>query len=351
MWIVRLPDVVGSRTLGGMPPYRSSDDRDAIRKAALEAAEGHGGVFTRADLARLGIDPEIVPSMVSKGLWRRLRHGVYVDTAAWDASSGEPRERHLLECAAMLRALNEPAYLFGTSAAVAHDLPLPGHSPGPVTLLRAPRMDGRILGGRAPRSNKESEATIKSHALTEADTTVQRGFPCVTRELAAVSAATAATTEWAVAILDAAAWQRPEVPHQLDAIQRCWPYLRGIGTVRAAVPHVRSGAQTPLESISRYRLVMRGLPEPELQVRFEDRDGLIGYVDMWWPTLGVIGEADGLIKYTDRADLIAEKQREDRLRRLGFVVVRWTWREIMQSPATVAQRIWEAAAASAKRAV
>ena len=251
----------------------------------------------------------------------------------------------------MLRALEEPAYLFSRSAAIAHDLPIPPAGPDIVTLLRRPGMDGRILGGRATRSNRNARARIKTHNLSDEHLGTQGRLPCVSREVAAISAAAGATIEWAVAILDAASWQRDDVPARLAEASAEWAYLRGIGSVRTAMPFVRAGAQTPLESISRYRLVMAGLPEPALQVRFDDRTGLIGYVDMWWPTLGVIGEADGLVKYTDRDTLVAEKHREDRLRRLGFIVVRWTWREIMDTPHIVAQRIWEAAAVSARRAV
>ena len=334
-----------------MATYRNATDREAIRAAALVAAEPHGGVFTRQDLADLGVDTELMRSMVTKRVWRRLRHGVYVDAQVWDETTEHPRERHLIECAAMLRALEEPAYLFGRSAAIAHDLPIPPAGPDVVTLLRRPGMDGRILGGRATRSNRHARARIKTHDLSDEHLGIHSGLPCVSREVAAISAAAGATIEWAVAILDAASWQRDDALAQLEAMHGEWAYLRGIGTVRAAMPCVRTGAQTPLESISRYRLVMAGLPEPELQVRFDDRTGLIGYVDMWWPTLGVIGEADGLVKYTDRDTLVAEKHREDRLRRLGFIVVRWTWREIIETPHLVAQRIWEAAAVSTRRAV
>ena len=83
-----------------------------------------------------------------------------------------------------------------------------------------------------------------------------------------------------------------------------------------------------LETLSRLALIGEGLPEPELQVDFHDGSGLIGRVDMWWPGLGVIGEADGLVKYGTGADVVREKVREDRLRATGRMVVRWTWSEI-----------------------
>jgi hypothetical protein len=119
-------------------------------------------------------------------------------------------------------------------------------------------------------------------------------------------------------------------------------HLAGIGDVRAMVPLVRSGAQTPLESLSRVRLMRCGLPEPRLQVPFYDDEGLIGIVDMYWDELGVIGEADGLLKYRTGADLVAEKYREDRLRRKK-PVVRWGWSQMWNAPWTIAEWVWAAA--------
>lgn len=42
----------------------------------------------------------------------------------------------------------------------------------------------------------------------------------------------------------------------------------------------------------------------------------------------IIGEVDGAEKYTDPAVLLAQGQREWRLRALGYIVVRWTWAEL-----------------------
>lgn len=93
------------------------------------------------------------------------------------------------------------------------------------------------------------------------------------------------------------------------------------------------------ESLSRVQMYDAGLDIPELQVRFEDSQGLIGYADYFWRYAGVIGEFDGKIKYLDpsfrngrSADQVVfdEKLREDRLRALGFTVVRWTWSDLKQ---------------------
>lgn len=39
-------------------------------------------------------------------------------------------------------------------------------------------------------------------------------------------------------------------------------------------------------------------------------------------------EFDGKVKYSDRDVLFAEKQREDRIRSLGYEVVRLTWSDL-----------------------
>ena len=66
-----------------------------------------------------------------------------------------------------------------------------------------------------------------------------------------------------------------------------------------------------------------------MQHEIRTPDGrFIGRVDFWWRHAGVIGECDGRLKYTDRADLYAEKRREDALRELGLTVVRWGWQDL-----------------------
>jgi hypothetical protein len=85
-----------------------------------------------------------------------------------------------------------------------------------------------------------------------------------------------------------------------------------------------------------------GAPSPILQQRFDDEGGLIGFVDFWWPTQKVVGEFDGRGKYlrdeftrgkTTAEVVLDEKRREDRLRGLGFRVVRWGWSEAQSLPA------------------
>ena len=102
-------------------------------------------------------------------------------------------------------------------------------------------------------------------------------------------------------------------------------------------------------------LIGLGLPPDDLQVRLDDDEGLIGYVDFGWDD--VIGEFDGKLKYgvDDETDprkagriVFAEKIREDRIRRLGYGVARWGWAELHR-PAIIGQRVHEARESSGRR--
>ncbi|MBO1267021.1 hypothetical protein [Arthrobacter cavernae] len=107
-----------------------------------------------------------------------------------------------------------------------------------------------------------------------------------------------------------------------------------------AAADARSGS--PGESLSRAVMIQAGFPVPELQARFTDRRGLIGYTHYYWPEHGLVGEFDGWAKYSrgkylqgrlPEDVLRAEKIREDRLRATGLRVVRWMWQEARNAAA------------------
>lgn len=96
---------------------------------------------------------------------------------------------------------------------------------------------------------------------------------------------------------------------------------------------------SPLESFTRWILRQLGLPPPLLQVDVLHRGVFLGRVDFAWPELGVVLEADGMVKYVDGA-LKAEKRRELALRRAGLEVVRSTWDDCKDPEGFAAQ--WHA---------
>ncbi|MBA3523731.1 MAG: hypothetical protein H0T85_04095 [Geodermatophilaceae bacterium] len=140
------------------------------------------------------------------------------------------------------------------------------------------------------------------------------------------------------------------VRQELASVAVACSHYEGIGQAARACSFARPGAESVLESTSRVDLVAHGLPEPWLQVPFYDRRGFIGRADMFWRELGVVGEVDGRVKYTqpypDRAPeeiLWAEKRRMERMQAAGLEVVGWTAAEMLASPGAVVGRIYAAA--------
>lgn len=92
---------------------------------------------------------------------------------------------------------------------------------------------------------------------------------------------------------------------------RRWVGLRQARTV-AAFADAR--AVSPLESISRVEFHDYGLPPPILQAVI----GGYEEADFRWPAYRVIGEADGMSKYTSVEVLRREKVRQENLTLLGL---------------------------------
>jgi very-short-patch-repair endonuclease len=92
------------------------------------------------------------------------------------------------------------------------------------------------------------------------------------------------------------------------------------------------------------------VPAPKVQVRvLDDRGRFIARVDMLGEEEGVVGEADGLVKYAGASPARAvaeEKQREARLQALGLVVVRWTAEQLDGDPPLVVEQLRAALANS-----
>lgn len=97
-------------------------------------------------------------------------------------------------------------------------------------------------------------------------------------------------------------------------------------------------------------MIEQGLPGPVPQYEIRDNSGSrSAWVDFCWPDLRTIGEFDGKIKYGrllrpgQRIEdvVYAEKRREDWLRELGWLVVRWVWADL-EAPALLAARLQRA---------
>ncbi len=127
----------------------------------------------------------------------------------------------------------------------------------------------------------------------------------------------------------------------LDAVvatMESWPGARMLGR---ALDLADARAESPLESLSRGHIITAKLPKPSLQFEIRVKGNLFR-CDMAWESLRIIGEADGIDKYTGRQAVMDEKRRQSMLQAAGFTVLRWTWQDVYPDP-----RAWLAGLRSA----
>ncbi|GAB3617824.1 DUF559 domain-containing protein [Okibacterium endophyticum] len=111
---------------------------------------------------------------------------------------------------------------------------------------------------------------------------------------------------------------------QLDAAM-CAGRRPGLAAVRKALPRVRTGSSSRLESWTRLILTDAGLPEPDLDVDVHDENSMfIGCVDLAYESLKIAIEYDGDQHRTSREQFTRDIDKLEQLTAAGWRVVRLT---------------------------
>lgn len=273
-------------------------------------ASRQGGVFTRQQALVAGYTAGEVRSRLRAAHWVRLDRGCYAEAETLAAL--DPLERH--RCTARAVLLAEPRQVVAgqATAVLVHALPLLGPPPDAVHVM-----------GPGP-SRRRPGLVVHRAALTASDLTVVDGIPVTSLARTVVDFALRASFRSAVVVADAALAKGLAGDELAEQLLRRHT-VPGIRRASRVALFADAGAESPGESLSRVAIAAHGLPAPELQVVLADEDGFVARVDFLFRRQRTVGEFDGALKYTDRAVLLAEKAREDRIRGLGWQVVRWGW--------------------------
>jgi hypothetical protein len=268
------------------------------------------GVFTAAQAMTAGLTRPDIACQLRRGLWQLLDRGVYLTTAEWEAMSD--RDRHLALAAARLEVLGPSWAIARRTAVIAHDLRYLGGLPIVPQLLGA-------KGRAKARSRHERIAT-----LPEEDVTLLDGRRATSLERLVVDVARKEEFRSAMVIADSAMRAGADLAAARAVGRRCarWPGGSGIDAV---LRFADWRAESALETISRVAMLRSGLPMPEPQVDVYLGRVLLARVDFFWREYNLIGECDGLMKYTDTDVVVREKLREEKLTSRGLDVVRWNW--------------------------
>jgi predicted transcriptional regulator of viral defense system len=272
------------------------------------------GVFTSQEALRVGYSVEDIRAELRTRRWSRLRKGVYISTDR--LVSADIRERHLMDCVAVLLSLGAGPVLSHASAARLHGLIVPRRlsSEVRVTAVDQWRRGRGYRVAQAAMTADETEPWLQFSAMS-----IPRTLVDCAREWS--------LTDGVVAI-DAALHERKATRAELLRAVLSGTHRVGIAQAARALELSDGRAESPLETRGRLALLASGLPRPALQVEIHDDAGRIGRVDAWYEDAAVAIEFDGQVKYTDPRYsspgkvLWEEKRREDRMRAVGVRVVR-----------------------------
>jgi very-short-patch-repair endonuclease len=258
-----------------------------LRLAAL-AARQHG-VVAVDQLRAIGIGPNATTRRLRCGRLHRLHRGVYAV-----GHRGLSREGGWL---AAVLACGEGAALSHRSAAALWELL--GPPPGAVDVT----VPGS--GGRRPRRGIRMH---RSASLVPAMVTRRRAIPVTTP---------ARTIADLRGVVPGRVWR--------SAVRQA--ELRGLALDAGVEP---DGTRSELER--RFLALCRRhrLPPPETNVRIGPFE-----VDFLWRERRLIAELDGFAYHRTRTDFEADRERDARLKVLGYEVVRFTYRRVFDEPAAV----------------
>lgn len=302
----------------------------------LYEALARDGLLLARDVIPFIHDYRVLSRDVAIGTLVKLRRGVYVPRQIWDAA--DEREQHILRVRAVMACAERPLAVAGISAAAVWGMPIAGDWPEHVTLIDAWRGGGRSEPG-----------VLRSAAgFATARQVMRNGLPTTDLMRTALDVARGYPFQDAVAAVDWALWAKNELRvtrHDLyEELARMNPRY-GRRHLEQVVAFAADASGSFGESRARTGIHLLGFQAPELQAEFRDRQGAM-FPDFCWRSARVLGEFDGKGKYTrdeytggDPAEVVwREKKREDRLRALGFTVVR-ILTEHVERPETLARML------------
>lgn len=279
-------------------------------------------VFLTADAERAGIPRLQLVALAREGGLTHLTRGAWTTVEPDDA-----QDRHLLRTLAVMRRHRT------TSAATAHSA---------LTVWGLPIVDGdlarvHLVRDTSAATRRGSDYTVWSAGADLVEVThpprVEHPVWCTTPSVAIVHAGVVNTPQTALVAADAAVRAQLVTPTELEVAAAELPLgTRGASAVRRALADVEGLHESPGETLT--ASVCRTLGyELEPQV----------WIGPWRVDFLITGtrlvlEFDGAVKYRSAADLVAEKRREDDLRRRGYTVVRLMWDDVHR-PRRVRERI------------
>lgn len=296
-----------------------------------------------ADLTATGQSRRTTRTRAAHGELVRVRPGYYVAGDQWRGL--KLAEQHLVAIIAAHRAASRPPLFSHLSAATLMRAPIwsawlarlasRGAPPGVAAHpYRQPEPRVAHVRTAPPHAGPSSQSLIRhSSASLPEKLDLSGGITCTDLARTAADLARSEPFVIALACIDVLLQHEFTVRNEVDtASWRAWqqlilqevsaaPRVRGNIAVRALATFADPGAGSPLESVSRLRMLQLGV-DFESQCRVRGPRGQWLYVDFWFPGLGLFGECDGRMKYFEeelREGRSIDEVRYDEKRRQDYI--------------------------------
>jgi hypothetical protein len=281
--------------------------------------------------------------------WRRLFRDVYV-------SAGVPVDR-ITMCLGAALLLPPGGALSHESAAIFHNVAGLEFSPAqvsatpvsatPVSATPAsatpasatPASAVRVSVPPGCRLQREGGLVVHRVRLDPGEVVRRGGVPVTSPARTAFDLGSGPDLVSAVVALDALLYQRIIRLADLPAIQASRSHSRGSRRFRAAAALARADVESPMETRTRLVLVLGGLPEPSIQCLVRDRAGsVVARLDLAYEALRIGIEYDG-DHHRERDTFRRDAVRLNRLRLLGWTILRFTADDVIRDPARVLTQV------------
>jgi very-short-patch-repair endonuclease len=277
-------------------------------------AERQEGVIDHSQLTALGMAPRRIAHAVATGLLIPKHRGVYVFGHAALTQRGG--------AIAGLRAIGPDAVLSRMTAS--------------ATWRTSPWLDE--IHVTVPRRPPRSRPGLVVHSISAwqpGDVTRAAGLPITSplRTLLDLAASEPlGVFERALAEAQVLGLLRGEAA--LERLRERSRGHRGAAAIGAALDSGTAPTRSELERTLLRIVDAAGLPRPQSNVRVHGVE-----VDALWAPQRVIVEVDGWAAHGHRAAFERDRARDAALAALGYVVMRFTWRQLTREPMLVAARL------------
>ncbi|PWC03678.1 type IV toxin-antitoxin system AbiEi family antitoxin domain-containing protein [Agromyces badenianii] len=293
------------------------------------------GLIRFDDVRTIGREAELARALAA-GEVTRIRRGVYARVAG-EAAAGSAGERDAQRYLTAVLAAGETmrhAVFTGFSALALAGIPIFGRWPADISVMSTDAQGHRragvisVAGSYAP-----TRATEGGHLVTSVE------FSLIQLCRQATLAAALTATDAALRVPRFGPGRpRTTIAAIRAEHQRLLPY-RGSRRTEAVLARATDSSDTTLETVGRLVIEELGFEEPELQHELWLPElAKRAFLDFYWPSVDAGGEADGRGKYlgsarasaTAAAVVIAEKERENAVRRQVRAFDRWDWSETLR---------------------